>query len=119
MDIILFVIDTLIVLLYITLIAFITPITMKFLKRRNFDIFIQLLPVCFIVFVSSILISIGLGGFKEMVFFQITSIVSLILLGFLLFLTMAMRVLWKDKYDRLVERILSFREKNERSFSLK
>ncbi|MFS0690623.1 hypothetical protein AB1K89_15410 [Sporosarcina sp. 179-K 8C2 HS] len=119
MDIFMIVIDTLIVLLYITLIAFITPFTMKFLKKRNCDIFIQLLPICLIIFVSSILISIGLGGFKEMIFFQITSIVSLILLGSLLFLTLAMRILWKDKYDLLVERILSFREKNERSFSLK
>ncbi|MCM3636140.1 hypothetical protein M3152_00300 [Sporosarcina luteola] len=119
MDIFMIIIDTLIVLLYITLIAFITPFTMKYLKRRNQDIFIQMLPICFIVFVSSIIISMGLGGFKEMVFFQLTSIVSLVLLGFLLFLTLAMRVLWKDKYDRLVERILSFRTKNVRSFSLK
>ena len=119
MDIFMIVIDTLIVVLYITLIAFITPFTMRYFKRKNFDIFIQLLPICFIVFVSSIVISIGLGGFKEMLFFQITSIVSLVLLGFLLFLTLAMRALWKDKYDLLVERILSFREKNERSFSLK
>jgi hypothetical protein len=119
MDIFMIVIDTLIVVLYITLIAFITPFTMRYFKRKQFDIFIQLLPICFIVFVSSILISIGLGGFTEMLFFQITCIVSLILLGFLLFLTLAMRVLWKDKYDLLVERILSFREKNERSFSLK
>lgn len=119
MDIFMVIIDTLIVLLYITLIAFITPFTMKFFKRKNFDIFIQLLPVCFIVFVSSIIISMGLGGFQEMLFFKITSIVSVVLLGFLLFLTLAMRVLWKDKYDRLVQRILSLREKNERSFSLK
>ncbi|HEX5564863.1 MAG TPA: hypothetical protein VFX34_07875 [Sporosarcina sp.] len=119
MDIFMVIIDTLIVLLYITLIAFITPFTMKFFKRKNFDIFIQLLPVCFIVFVSSIIISMGLGGFQEMLFFKITSIVSVVLLGFLLFLTLAMRVLWKDKYDMLVERILSLREKNERSFSLK
>lgn len=119
MDTFLIVIDTLIVLLYITLIAFITPFTMKYFKRRNYDIFIQLLPVCFIVFISSIAISLGLGGFSEILFFKIISIVSLILLGLLLFLTLAMRVLWKDKYDTLVERILSFREKNERSFSLK
>jgi len=119
MDVFMIVIDTLIIALYITLIAFITPFTMRYFKRKNFDIFIQLLPICFIVFISSILISMGLGGFNEMIFFQITSIVSLVLLGFLLFLTLAMRVLWKDKYDLLVERILSFREKNERSFSLK
>ncbi|MFC5603704.1 hypothetical protein [Sporosarcina koreensis] len=119
MDVFMVVIDTLIVLLYITLIAFITPFTMKFLKRRNYDIFIQLLPISSIVFVSSVVIAMGLGGFQEMLFFKITSIISVILLGFLLFLTLAMRVLWKDKYDMLVERILSFREKNERSFSLK
>ena len=119
MDNVIVVIDTLIVLLYITLIAFITPFTMKYLKRRNYDIFIQLLPISFIVFVSSVVISMGLGGFSENLFFQITSIGSLILLGLLLFLTLAMRVLWKDKYDMLVERIISFREKNDRSFSLK
>lgn len=119
MDIFMIAIDTLIILLYITLIAFVTPITMKYFKRRKYDIFIQLLPVCFIVFVTSIVISIGLGGFKEMIFFQITSIVSIVLLGLLLFLTLAMRVLWKDKYDRLLERVLFFREKNDRSFSLK
>ncbi|WP_432363137.1 hypothetical protein [Sporosarcina sp. UB5] len=119
MDMIITVFDTLIVLLYITLIAFITPFTIGYFKRRNYDIFIQLLPISFIVFVSSIIISMGLGGFKELLFFKITSIVSVVLLGFLLFLTLAMRVLWRDKYDLLVERILSFREKNERSFSLK
>jgi hypothetical protein len=119
MDIFIIVIDTLIVLLYITLIAFITPFTMKYFKRRNYDIFIQLLPVSFIVFSSSILISMGLGGFSENLFFQITSIVSLVLLGFLLFLTLAMRILWKDKYDMLLAKILSFREKNDQSFSLK
>ena len=119
MDTFIIIIDTLIVLLYITLIAFITPFIMKFLKRRNYDIFIQLLPVVFIVFVSSIGIALGLGGFSEILFFKIISIASLIFLGFLMFLTLAMRVLWKDKYDMLVERILSFREKNERSFSLK
>lgn len=119
MDIFMIVIDTLIVLLYITLIAFITPFTMRYFKRKNHDIFIQLLPVTLIVSVSSIIIAMGLGGFQEMLFFKITSIVSLVLLGSLLFLTLAMRVLWKDKYDMLVERILPFREKNERSFSLK
>lgn len=119
MDIFMITIDTLIVLLYITLIAFITPFTIMYFKKRNQDIFIQMLPICFIVFVSSVIISMGLGGFKEMLFFQLTSIVSLVLLGSLLFLTLAMRVLWKDKYDMLVERILSFRAKNERSFSLK
>lgn len=119
MDVFMVVFNTLIVLSYIILIAFITPFIMGYIKKRNYDVFIQLIPILSIVLLSSIAISMGLGGFKELLFFRITTIVSIILLGFLLFLTVAMRTLWKEKYDLLIERILSIRSKNERSFSLK
>ena len=70
MDTFIIIIDALIILLYITLIAFITPFTMKYLKKRNYDIFIQLLPVSFIVFVSSVVISMGLGDSVKYYFFK-------------------------------------------------
>jgi len=119
MDSFMIVFDALIILAYSILVAFITPFTMGYLKRKNYDVFIQLLPVMTIIFLSSVAISMALGGFGEILFFKIASIVSVILLVSLLFLTVAMRILWKEKYDGLIEWILSLRTKNERSFSLK
>lgn len=119
MDKFLVVLDMLIIVLYILLIGFISPFIIQFMKKRNYDLFIQLLPIVSIMLLGSIAISIAIGGLNEMLFFKLTTIVSSILLVSLLFLTIAMKSLWKDKYDRLMERIVTFLQKNERSFSLK
>ena len=117
MDIIMVAFDTLIILLYITLIAFITPLIMKILKKRNLDIFFQLLPVLILTLLTSIIVAIGYGGFQETLFFQVTSILSAVLIGLTLFLIVAMRKIWHAQYEKLLERFLSL--KTERIFSLK
>lgn len=119
MDIFMRVFDTLIILTYSVLIAFITPFIMGYLKKRNYDIFIQLIPIFSIVLISSLAISIAIGGLQELLFFRIVFWVSLIGLSLLLLLTVAIRILWKEKYDAIIEWILSLYSKNDRSFSLK
>src|SRR5690606_37342448 len=93
--------DTLIILTYIVLVAFTTPFIMGYLKKRNYDIFIQLIPVFSIVFISSLTISIAIGGLQELLFFGIVFWVSLIGLLLLLLLTVAIRILWKEIYDAI------------------
>ncbi|MCG3086554.1 hypothetical protein [Sporosarcina cyprini] len=118
MDIILTAFDTLIILLYITLIAFITPILMKVLQKKNYDIFFQLIPVFILTFITSLAIFLGTGGFEEsLLFFQMTTIISLVLIGILLFVTLAMKKLWHQQYEKMLDWIVTF--KTERSFSLK
>ncbi|MFD1206105.1 hypothetical protein ACFQ38_13485 [Sporosarcina contaminans] len=116
MDIIMIVLNTLIIVFYIVLIAFLTPITMRFMKKRGYDLFMQLIPVALILFISSLSIAIGLGGFSELLFFKVTTIVSTLLLCSLLFLTLAMRVLWKEKYDLLIKQISSLRNRMREAF---
>ncbi|QTD40342.1 hypothetical protein [Sporosarcina sp. Te-1] len=118
MDIILFAFNALIILLYITLIAFITPIIMKVLQKRNYDIFFQLIPVLVFTFITSLVVFIGTGGFEEsLLFFRLTTVVSLIMIGILLFVTLAMKKLWHQQYEKMLDWIVTF--KTERSFSLK
>ncbi|MBD7985645.1 hypothetical protein H9649_13705 [Sporosarcina sp. Sa2YVA2] len=119
MDTFMVVLNTLIIISYILLIGFIAPFIMRFLKNRNYDVFIQLIPIFAISLLGSIAISVGLGGMSEIWFFKAATIISAVMLVSLLFLTLAMRNLWKDEYDKLIERIASFFQKNERSFSLK
>lgn len=119
MDTFLVVLNTLIIISYILLIGFITPFIMRFLKNRNYDIFIQLIPISALILLSSITVSAGLGGLQELLFFRVATIVSAISLVFLLFLTLALRTLWKEEYDKLIERMAILFPKNERSFSLK
>lgn len=119
MDKFLIVLDTLLIVLYILLIGFISPFIIQFMKKRKYDLFIQLLPIVSVMLIGSIAINIAIGGLNELLFFKLTTIVSSILLVSLLFLTIAMKSLWKDKYDQLMEWIVTFLQKNERSFSLK
>ncbi|MDN4606283.1 hypothetical protein [Sporosarcina highlanderae] len=119
MDIFMRVFDTLIILSFSILIAFITPFIMGVLRKRNYDIFIQLIPVFSIIWLSSFAISIAMGGLQELLFFRIVFWGSLIGLIILLLLTLAIRILWKEKYDAIIEWVLSLHPKNDRSFSLK
>ena len=111
--------NAMIIISYILLIGFITPFIMRFLKNRNYDVFIQLIPVFALILLSSIVISTALGGLQELLFFRVVIIVSAILLVSLLFLTLAMRNLWKEEYDKLIQRMVSLFPKNDRRFSLK
>ncbi len=111
MDLFIVIIDLLVVISYILLTAIISPFMMRFLKNRNYDIFFQLIPVLAFIFVSSVAISIGYGGFKETLFFQITSILSLILLLALLLLTLLMKKVWPEKYEKLVAKVALFKLK--------
>ena len=88
MDLFIVVIDVLVIMSYILLITLISPTMMRFIKKRNYDILFQLLPVVAIIFASSVVICIGYGGFQETLFFQLTSIFSFLLLLSLLFLTL-------------------------------
>jgi len=119
MDLFLVVIDVLVVMSYILLIALISPTMMRFIKKRNYDIFFQLLPVVSIVFASSIIICIGYGGFKETLFFQLTCIISFLFLLSLLFLTLIMKKLWKENYERLITWLVSIRIKEIRFLKAK
>lgn len=119
MDIFMRVFDTLIILSYSVLIAFITPFIMGYLKKWNYDIFIQLIPIFSIILLSSFTISVAIGGLQELLFFRVVFWVSLIGLTLLLLLTVAIKNLWKEKYDAIIEWILSLYSKNDRSFSLK
>lgn len=100
MDKFILVIDILVVLLYIALIALVSPYMMRFLQKRNCDRFMQLIPVLALIFVTSILISSGYGGFQETLFFQLTSIISFILLLCLLLLTLLVKKRWKEMYEK-------------------
>lgn len=119
MDTFMIFLNTMIIITYILLIGFITPFIMRFLKNRNYDVFIQLIPIAAITLLSSFIISKGLGGLQELLFFRVVIIVSSILLVSLLFLTLAMRNLWKEEYDKLIQRMVSLFPKNDRRFSLK
>ena len=111
MDIFIVIIDILVILMYLILIAAISPFMMRFLKRRNYDLFFQLIPVLFLIAISSVAISIGYGGFKETLFFKILSIISITILLILLLLTLLMRNLWREKYENLVATVHNLRNK--------
>jgi len=119
MDLFIVVIDILVVMSYILLIAIISPTIMRFIKKRNYDIFFQLLPVVLIVFASSVLICMGYGGFQETLFFQLTSIISFVLVLSLLFLTLIMKKLWKENYDKLITWLHSIHKKKIRFLKAK
>ena len=114
MDIFIVVVDTLVIISYILLVAMISPHIMRFIKNRNYDIFFQLLPVLAIIFVSSIAVCVGYGGFQETLFFRLTTIISFSLFLALLFLTLLMKKLWKENYEKLITWLLSFRLKEIR-----
>ncbi len=119
MDLFIVVVDILVVFSYILLIAVISPTMMRFIKKRNYDILFQLLPVLSIIFVSSVVISIGYGGFRETLFFQLTSIISFVLLLSLLFLTLVMKKLWKENYEKLIIWLRFIRKKENRFLKAK
>jgi len=119
MDLFIVVVDILVVISYILLIALISPTVMRFIKKRNYDILFQLLPVVSITFVSSVVICIGYGGFQETLFFQLTSIISFLLLLSLLFLTLIMKKLWKEHYEKLITWLVSIRKKEIRFLKAK
>lgn len=119
MDLFIVIIDILVVISYILLIALISPTMMRFIKKRNYDGFFQLLPVASIIFVSSIGICIGYGGFQETLFFQLTSIISFLFLLSLLFLTLIMKNLWKENYEKLITWLVSIRKKEIRFLKAK
>jgi hypothetical protein len=119
MDLFIVVVDILVVISYILLIAVISPTMMRFIKKRNYDILFQLLPVLSIIFVSSVVICIGYGGFQETLFFQLTSIISFVLLLSLLFLTLIMKKLWKENYEKLITWLRSIRKKEIRFLKAK
>jgi len=119
MDLFIVIIDVLVIISYVLLIALISPTMMRFIKKRNYDIFFQLLPVVLIVFASSVIICIGYGGFQETLFFQLTSIISFLLLLSLLFLTLIMKKQWKENYEKLISWLLSIRKKEIRFLKAK
>jgi uncharacterized membrane protein (GlpM family) len=102
MDTFILVIDILIALLYIAVIALVSPYMMRFLQKRNCDQFTQLLPVLSLIVITSILIANGYGGFQETIFFKLTSIISFILLFSLLFLTLIVKKQWQMTYNQLL-----------------
>lgn len=114
MDLFIVVVDILVVISYILLIALISPTMMRFIKKRNYDILFQLLPVISIIFVSSVVICIGYGGFQETLFFRLISIISFLLLLSLLFLTLIMKKLWKEQYAKWLTWLLSLLKKDEK-----
>ncbi|MCG7334783.1 hypothetical protein MHZ95_05805 [Sporosarcina sp. ACRSM] len=116
MDTFILIIDILVALLYIAVIALVSPYMMHFLQKRNCDKFIQLLPVLSLILITSILIANGYGGFQETIFFQLTSIISFILLFSLLFLTLFVKKQWQVTYDQLLTWI-SFSKFKETIFS--
>ena len=78
-----------------------------------------MLPVLFIIFVTSVAVAtFGYEGFNETPFFRLTSFLSSLLLVVLLIVLITKR-LWKDKYNLVVLRLNSTREKIGRSFSRK
>lgn len=99
------VIDVLVILSYILLIAVLSPYMMRFLKKRNGDLFFQLLPVLSFILVSSIVISMGYGGFSKTLFFRLASILSFIILLCLLFLTLLMKKVWPENYEKLITKL--------------
>ncbi len=105
MDRFIIVIDLLVILSYVLLIALLSPYMMRFLKKRNGDVFFQLMPVLSLILISSITISIGYGGFSETLFFRLTSVLSFILLLCLLFLTLFMKKIWPENYENLKMRL--------------
>ncbi|MEK5040258.1 hypothetical protein [Sporosarcina sp. FSL K6-3457] len=105
MDRFIIVIDLLVILFYILLIAVLSPYMMRFVKKRNSDVFFQLLPILSLIMISSITISMGYGGFSETLFFQLTSILSFILLLCLLFLTLLMKKVWPERYENLISKL--------------
>ena len=111
MDRFIIVIDLLVILSYVLLIAILAPYMMRFLKKRNGDVFFQLIPVLSLILISSITISMGYGGFSETLFFRLTSVLSLILLLCLLFLTLLMKKVWPEDYDKLKIRVAFLKRK--------
>ncbi|KXH83767.1 hypothetical protein [Sporosarcina sp. HYO08] len=93
------------IILYIALAVTIIPDIMRFLKKRSYDIFIQLIPVCSFILMTSLLISIGYGGFKETIFFTITSILSFICLVVLLFATLYLKKYKQIQYEQLLMKL--------------
>ncbi|MBE1556260.1 hypothetical protein [Sporosarcina limicola] len=113
MDLFLVIIDSLVIFLYIILIALISPYMMRLLKKRNCDLFFQLIPVLSVILMTSIAISFGYDGFKETLFFRLICIISFSLLVSLLFLTLIMKKLSKENYEKLLARLYSFRKRKE------
>ncbi|MFJ7934039.1 hypothetical protein [Sporosarcina sp. NPDC096371] len=107
MDIFIIVIDILVIMMYLILIAVISPFMMRLLKKRNKDVFVQLIPIVSLILISSIVISIGYGGFKETLFFQLTSILSFLLLVALLFLTLWMKKVRPENYAKWLTKLSS------------
>ncbi|WP_318614736.1 hypothetical protein [Sporosarcina sp. YIM B06819] len=105
MDRFIIVIDLLVILFYLLLIALLSPYLMRFLMKRNHDVFFQLIPVLSLIVISSITISMGYGGFSETLFFRLTSILSIILLLCLLFLTLIMKKVWPENYEKLITKL--------------
>lgn len=107
LDIFIIVIDILVILSYVLLIAILAPYMMRFLKKRNGDVFFQQIPIVSLILISSVAISIGYGGFKETLFFRLTSILSFLLLLALLFFTLVMKKVWPENYEKLLTRFSS------------
>ncbi|XKI10452.1 DUF4293 domain-containing protein [Sporosarcina sp. ANT_H38] len=119
MDLFIVIIDVLVVISYILLIAIISPTIMRLFKKRNYEILFQLIPVLSIIFVTSLVICIGYGGFQETLFFQFTSIISFLFLLSLLFLTLVMKNMWKENYEKLITWLASIRRKEIRFLKAK
>ena len=119
MDYIMLAFDSLIIILYLVFILFISPLIIRFLRNKNYNLIIQLFPVLLIVFLSSVAIAIfGFGGFKETLFFQSASIFSVSFLV-LLSLILLMKNLWREQYGKVVSKLNSTRDKIGQSFSHK
>ena len=107
MDIFIIIIDVLVILIFILLIAIVSPYMMRFLRNRNGDVLFQLIPVISLILIGSVAISIGYGGFTETPFFRLTCILSFLLLLTLLLLTLLMKKVWPEHYEKLITRLSS------------
>ncbi len=108
MDFFLLGIDILVIAAFVLFIALVAPHLMRVLKNYNNDLFVQLIPVFALIFLCSLAISIGYGGFQESLFFSFITFISFILLASMLFLTLMIKKRWKRNYDQLLILVPSF-----------
>lgn len=117
MDLFVLIIDILVILLFIGLVALVSPYMIRFVKKYTTDIFVQLLPVLALTFIGSSIIAIGYGGFQETLFFKLLSTISFVLLASVLVLTLLVKKLWRKNYENLLLRLPSFHKKKELTLS--
>jgi hypothetical protein len=97
--------DVIIILLYLIGISSITNIVIKKLKPKGSDFFHQILPVSFLILLSSTVINYTV--YREVggsLFFEIIIVISFLYSAYLLFSIIVLRRLWSNKYDNMVRK---------------